>query len=52
MYALMGAVGGTVAIATLTVISIDRYNVVVYPLRVQARARMYVCGLVNAHAYY
>uniref|UniRef100_A0A6E8VSS7 G_PROTEIN_RECEP_F1_2 domain-containing protein n=1 Tax=Anopheles coluzzii TaxID=1518534 RepID=A0A6E8VSS7_ANOCL len=32
VYALMGAVGGTVAIATLTVISIDRYNVVVYPL--------------------
>ncbi|XP_053674238.1 opsin, ultraviolet-sensitive [Anopheles nili] len=32
VYALMGAIGGTVAIATLTVISIDRYNVVVYPL--------------------
>uniref|UniRef100_A0AAG5D8B1 G-protein coupled receptors family 1 profile domain-containing protein n=1 Tax=Anopheles atroparvus TaxID=41427 RepID=A0AAG5D8B1_ANOAO len=32
VYALMGALGGTVAIATLTVISIDRYNVVVYPL--------------------
>ncbi|XP_062549815.1 opsin Rh4 [Armigeres subalbatus] len=32
IYALLGAVGGTVAIVTLTMISIDRYNVVVYPL--------------------
>ncbi|XP_058053522.1 opsin, blue-sensitive [Anopheles bellator] len=32
VYALMGATGGTVAIGTLTVISIDRYNVVVFPL--------------------
>ncbi|XP_065089230.1 opsin Rh4 isoform X2 [Ochlerotatus camptorhynchus] len=32
IYATLGAVGGTVAIGTLTMISIDRYNVVVYPL--------------------
>ncbi|CRL06422.1 CLUMA_CG019491, isoform A [Clunio marinus] len=29
---LLGAVGGTVAIMTICVISIDRYNVIVYPL--------------------
>ncbi|XP_055626715.1 opsin Rh4 isoform X2 [Toxorhynchites rutilus septentrionalis] len=32
VYALLGAYGGTLAIVTLTMISIDRYNVVVYPL--------------------
>ncbi|KAG5677936.1 hypothetical protein PVAND_007650 [Polypedilum vanderplanki] len=32
VYGLMGATGGTVAIITLTAISIDRYNVIVYPL--------------------
>ncbi|XP_058830883.1 opsin, ultraviolet-sensitive [Topomyia yanbarensis] len=32
VYALLGALGGTGAIVTLTMISIDRYNVVVYPL--------------------
>ncbi|KAL9701105.1 hypothetical protein quinque_004546 [Culex quinquefasciatus] len=32
IYSLLGAIGGTVAIMTLTMISVDRYNVVVYPL--------------------
>ncbi|XP_070499438.1 opsin, ultraviolet-sensitive [Chironomus tepperi] len=32
MYGMMGATGGTVAIMTLTAISIDRYNVIVFPL--------------------
>ncbi|XP_055529998.1 opsin, ultraviolet-sensitive isoform X2 [Wyeomyia smithii] len=32
VYAMLGGIGGNCAILTLTMISIDRYNVVVYPL--------------------
>lgn len=32
IYATLGAVGGTVAILTLMVVSIDRYNVICHPL--------------------
>jgi hypothetical protein len=32
LYALLGAIGGSSAIMTLMAVSIDRYNVIVYPL--------------------
>uniref|UniRef100_A0A182NH64 G-protein coupled receptors family 1 profile domain-containing protein n=1 Tax=Anopheles dirus TaxID=7168 RepID=A0A182NH64_9DIPT len=51
VYALMGAVGGTVAIATLTVISIDRYNVVVYPLNPNRSTTKLKCYVLIAFTW-
>ncbi|KFB35649.1 AGAP007548-PB-like protein [Anopheles sinensis] len=48
VYALMGALGGTVAIGTLTVISIDRYNVVVYPLNPNRSTTKLKCYILIA----
>ncbi|XP_035912048.1 opsin-2 [Anopheles stephensi] len=51
VYALMGALGGTVAIATLTVISIDRYNVVVYPLNPNRSTTKLKCYILIAFTW-
>ncbi|XP_049297488.1 opsin-2 [Anopheles funestus] len=51
VYALMGAIGGTVAIATLTVISIDRYNVVVYPLNPNRSTTKLKCYILIAFTW-
>ncbi|XP_058123600.1 opsin-2 [Anopheles ziemanni] len=51
VYALMGALGGTVAIGTLTVISIDRYNVVVYPLNPNRSTTKLKCYILIAFTW-
>uniref|UniRef100_A0A182FG16 G-protein coupled receptors family 1 profile domain-containing protein n=1 Tax=Anopheles albimanus TaxID=7167 RepID=A0A182FG16_ANOAL len=51
VYALMGAIGGTVAIGTLTVISIDRYNVVVFPLNPNRSTTKLKCYITIAFTW-
>ncbi|XP_063698243.1 opsin, ultraviolet-sensitive [Culicoides brevitarsis] len=50
LYGLVGGLTGTASIATLTCISIDRYNVVVYPLNplrstTKLRSRIMIIGI-------